>query len=89
MCNYYDVTFQAGMYGIRQAALMDYGFVAMEPLLGGILANQLPKEAQEVFAATGIRRSPAGWALRWVWNQPEVSLLLSGMGTQAQVEENI
>lgn len=89
MCNYYDVTFQAGMYGIRQAALMDYGFVAMEPLLGGILANQLPKEAQEVFAATGIRRSPAGWAMRWVWNQPEVSLLLSGMGTQAQVEENI
>lgn len=89
VCNYYDVTFQAGMYGIRQAALRDYGFVAMEPLLGGVLANQLPKEALDVLAATGIERSQAGWALRWVWDQPEVSLLLSGMGTMEQLNENL
>lgn len=89
VCNYYDVNFQAGMWGIRQAALRDYGFVAMEPLMGGALAGNLPVEAQDVFRATGITRSLAGWALRWVWNQPEVSVLLSGMNSMEQLDENL
>lgn len=89
VCNYYDTTFQAGMIGVRQAALRDMGFVAMESLMGGMLATQLPKEALEVLAATGIKRSPAAWALRWVWNLPEVSVCISGMNGMEQVEENL
>ena len=89
VCNYYDINFQAGMTGIRQAALRDMGFVAMESLMGGMLADQLPPEALHVLAATGIARSPAGWALRWVWNQPEVSVCISGMNSLAQLEENL
>lgn len=87
--NYYDTTYQAGMWGIRQAALRDYGFVAMEPLMGGVLANQLPKEAVDVLDATGIKRSPAAWALRWVWDQPEVTLLISGIGHMDHLNENL
>jgi hypothetical protein len=60
----------------------------MEPLLGGKLAHP-PAEIQQVFDAHPIRRSPADWALQWVWNQPEVSLLLSGMSDMTQVEENL
>lgn len=89
VCNYYDINFQAGMIGIRQAALRDMGFVAMESLMGGMLATQLPKEALDVLAATGIKRSPAAWAFRWVWNQPEVSVCISGMNKMEQVEENL
>lgn len=89
VCNYYDTNFQAGMMGIRQAALRDMGFVAMESLMGGMLANQLPKEALDVLAATGIKRSPAAWAFRWVWDQPEVSVCISGMNSMEQVEENL
>lgn len=89
VCNYYDINFQAGMLGIRQAALRDMGFVAMESLMGGMLANQLPQEALDVLAATGIKRSPAAWAFRWVWDQPEVSVCISGMNSMEQVEENL
>lgn len=89
VCNYYDVNFQAGMRGIRQSALRDMGFVAMEPLMGGMLADQLPEEALDVLNATGIRRSPAAWAFRWVWNQPEVSVAISGMNNMEHLAENL
>lgn len=89
ICNYHDINFQAGMAGIRAAANRGMGFVAMEPLMGGMLANQLPREAMDILDATGVRRSAAAWALRWVWDQPEVSLLLSGMNSMEQVEENL
>lgn len=89
VCNYYDINFQAGMRGIRQAALRDMGFVAMEPLMGGMLASQLPREALDVLDASGIRRSPAAWALRWVWDQPEVSVAISGMNRMDHLNENL
>lgn len=89
ICNYHDINYQAGLTGIRKAFNRGMGFVAMEPLLGGMLADQLPQEALDVFSATGIHRSPAAWALRWVWDQPEVSLLLSGMNSMKQLEENL
>lgn len=89
ICNYHDIHYDAGLTGIRKAFNRGMGFVAMEPLLGGMLADQLPQEALDVFSATGIHRSPAAWALRWVWNQPEVSLLLSGMNSMKQLEENL
>ena len=63
--------------------------IIMEPLLGGKLAANLPKEAQEIFRkARGGMYSPAAWGLRWLWNQEEVTVVLSGMTDTAQLEEN-
>jgi hypothetical protein len=89
VCNYFDVNYQAGLAGIDKAASRGLGFVAMETVLGGMLADSLPQEALDVFAATGIDRTPAGWALRWAWNRSQTSLVLSGMNTMAQLEENL
>ena len=86
--NYYDVNFQAGIASMRAAARRHMGVIAMEPVMGGMLGDLLPEKAKQLLAATGVQRSPAGWALRWVWDQPEITFLLSGMSTMAQVEEN-
>jgi predicted aldo/keto reductase-like oxidoreductase len=61
----------------------------MEPLLGGKLATGLPKEAHELFTKADPSFSPAAWGLRWLWNQSEVTCVLSGTNTIAQIEENI
>lgn len=82
--NYYDTHFQAGLGLSRQAARR-----GMEPVMAGMLADRLPQKAKAEFEKTGIKRSPAGWALRWVWNQTQVSLALSGMHTIEQVDENL
>lgn len=87
--NYYDTNFQAGLASLRQAARRGMGIVAMEPVMGGILGDRLPQKAKDEFARNGKTRSAAAWSLRWVWNQPEVSLLLSGMHTMEQLEENL
>lgn len=87
--NYYDVNFQAGLASLRQAARRGMGIVAMEPVMGGVLGDRLPQKAKEELAKGGKDWSPAGWSLRWVWNQPEVSLLLSGMHNMEQLEENL
>ena len=87
--NYIDTDYQAGLSGLRYAAGKGLGVVVMEPLKGGRLANKLPPEMTEVFAGRPEGRSPAEWALRYVWNEPGVSLLLSGMGDEAQLEENL
>jgi predicted aldo/keto reductase-like oxidoreductase len=60
----------------------------MEPLLGGKLANP-PGSIGEMFRQNGKQRSPADWALQWVWNHPQVSMVLSGMTTLQQVKENL
>lgn len=87
--NYRDTNFQAGMPGVRKSHRMGLGVIGMEPVMGGFLADYLPQEALAVLAQTGIKRTPAGWALRWAWDQPEVAMLLSGMSNMAQVEENL
>ena len=87
--NYRDTNFQAGMPGVRRSHSLGLGIVGMEPVMGGFLADYLPREALDIFAETGIKRSPAAWALRWAWDQPEVSILLSGMNAMEQVQENI
>jgi predicted aldo/keto reductase-like oxidoreductase len=86
--NYSDENFQAGVRGLRKAA-EKMPVMIMEPLLGGKLAGGLPKEAVNIFKGSNPDLSPAAWGLNWVWNQGEVSLLLSGMSDMAQLEENL
>jgi predicted aldo/keto reductase-like oxidoreductase len=86
--NYSDENFQAGVAGLKKAA-EKMPVMIMEPLLGGKLATGLPKGAVEIFRKAKPNLSPAAWALNWVWNQPEVTLLLSGMSGMAQLEENL
>ncbi len=87
--NYFDENNQAGRDGLQYAASKGIGIVIMEPLRGGYLVNKLPKEVRDIFDKAPTRRSPAEWGLRWVWNHPEVTMLLSGMNEEAQVSENI
>jgi Predicted oxidoreductases of the aldo/keto reductase family len=87
--NYIDEDFQAGKEGLKYAAERGLGITIMEPLRGGKLASNLPEEAENVFNKAGIKRTPADWALRWLWNQSEVSVILSGMNEMNQIEENI
>jgi len=87
--NYLDEQFQAGREGMRHAAAKGLGVVIMEPLRGGLLANKPPQPVQALWDTAGSDRTPADWALQWVWNQPEVSLALSGMNAFQQVVENL
>jgi uncharacterized protein len=87
--NYMDTGFQAGIDGLRYAAGKGLGVVVMEPLKGGRLAKDLPPEMKAVFDARPEGWSPAEWALRYAWNEPGVSMLLSGMNEQGQLDENI
>ncbi|MGB9694600.1 MAG: aldo/keto reductase [Caldisericaceae bacterium] len=86
--NYLDVNYQAGLRGLKYASSKGLAVVIMEPLRGGELAN-MPREILSVFEKNSIRRTPVEWALSWLWNQPEVSVVLSGMSTLEQVEQNI
>jgi predicted aldo/keto reductase-like oxidoreductase len=86
--NYSDENFQAGVAGLR-AASAKMPVTIMEPLLGGKLVTSLPRDAVKIFKDADANLSPAGWGLNWVWNQPEVTLLLSGMSSKEQLEENI
>jgi len=86
--NYSDENFQAGVTGLHAAAVK-MPVVIMEPLLGGKLASALPKDAVRIFQNADANLSPAGWALNWLWNQEEVTTILSGMSAMNQLEENL
>lgn len=87
--NYLDWDNQAGVEGMWYAAAKGLGVVVMEPLRGGALARKNVPHVQQVWDGAETKRSPAEWALRWVWNHPEVTLALSGMNEEAQVTENL
>jgi predicted aldo/keto reductase-like oxidoreductase len=86
--NYMDVENQAGTKGLKHAAAKGLAVVIMEPLLGGKLVNP-PDPIQALWDGTPARRAPADWALQWLWNQLEVSVVLSGMSAMQHVEENL
>jgi predicted aldo/keto reductase-like oxidoreductase len=87
--NYLDEHFQAGKEGLEYAASKGLGVVVMEPLRGGNLVGRMPAAIQQLWAQAPVQRTPAEWALRWVWNHPEVSTVLSGMNEEAHIEENL
>ncbi|MCD6290572.1 MAG: aldo/keto reductase, partial [Anaerolineae bacterium] len=86
--NYMDIENQAGTRGLKYAASKGLAVVVMEPLLGGRLVDP-PAKVQAVWDEAPVVRTPEEWALLWLWNQPEVSVVLSGMSTMAHVIENV
>lgn len=88
--NYAGETYQAGTAGLRAAAGRGLAVFVMEPLLGGRLADRLPDRARRILeaAATPELATPAAWGLSWVWDHPEVTMLLSGMNAPEQIDEN-
>jgi predicted aldo/keto reductase-like oxidoreductase len=86
--NYMDTEYQAGRQGVQYAALKGIPIVVMEGLRGGKLAKN-PPGLQAIFESAPVQRTPVGWALHWLWDQPEVKVVLSGMSTPEQVRENL
>ena len=87
--NYMDEHTQAGRKGLNRAHEKGIPVMIMEPLRGGRLVNNLPAEAKQIFAEHPVQHTPAQWAFRWLYNQPEVSVVLSGMNSDEMVEDNI
>lgn len=86
--NYMDTAIQAGEEGLKYAAATGAAIVIMEPVKGGKLANP-PKEAVAVMSKSAVKRSAVDWALQYLWNLPEVSIVISGMGSMKMLEENV
>ncbi len=87
--NILDTQVQAGSEGLTYAYERGIGIIVMEPLRGGSLTARIPEEVQQVWDSAPVKRTPAQWALRWLWNDPRITLVLSGMTTEEQVQENI
>jgi len=87
--NYMDEHSQAGREGLKYAAAKGLPVIIMEPLRGGRLVNLLPKGAKQLFERDASGRTPAELAFRWLYNQPEVTCVLSGMNSMEMITENI
>jgi len=87
--NYLDENNQAGKSGLEYASSKGLPVMIMEPLRGGKLVSSLPKEVYSLFDQMKEKRSPAEWAFRWIWNHPQVTVVLSGMNTMEMLNENI
>ena len=86
--NFMDEHYQAGTTGLRYAARKGLGIVIMEPIRGGLLSKEIPG-ISEIWQKAPVSRTPSEWALRWVWDRPEVTVVLSGMSSLEQVRENL
>jgi len=87
--NYLDENTQAGRRGLQYAHQKGLPVMIMEPLRGGKLVTRLPEEARKVFAEYPVQHTPAQWAFRWLWNQKEVTCVLSGMNSSEMLADNI
>ncbi len=87
--NYLDEHSQGGKEGLQAAAAKGIPVIIMEPLRGGKLVDLLPEKAKKIIKDNPRKWSPAEWAFRWLWNQPEVTCVLSGMNSLPMVEENL
>lgn len=87
--NYLDENSQAGVTGLHHAAQKGLPVIIMEPLRGGRLTGGLPASARRILDHAPISRTPAQWAFRWLWDQAEVTCVLSGMNSLEMVQENL
>ena len=87
--NFLDEKNQAGTAGLEYAASKGLGVIIMEPLRGGNLTRTVPPAVKEIWDEAPIKRTPAEWAFRWIWNHPEVTVVLSGMNDEEHIRENI
>lgn len=87
--NYRDENYQAGKEGLEHAAEKGIGVVIMEPLRAAAWPKKRLMRCGKVWDSSSIERSAAEWALRWVWNHPQVATVLSGMSNMEQFKENI
>ena len=88
-CNYMDEHTQAGRRGLYHAHSKGIPVIIMEPLRGGRLVKNLPEKATQIMARHSLQHTPAQWAFRWLWNQKEVTVVLSGMNSEAMLRDNI
>lgn len=87
--NILDEQNQAGKAGLEYASERGLGVIVMEPLRGGNLAAKMPEKAAEIYNSAALQRTNVEWALRWVWNHPEVLCVLSGMNNMDHIRENL
>lgn len=87
--NYLDENYQAGVDGLHYAASKNIDVIIMEPLRGGRLANNVPDDILKLWNSNKNKHTPAGWALNYLWNKPEVKVVLSGMNSIQQIDDNI
>ena len=87
--NYMDTAYQAGLKGLRYVGTKGMGLVIMEPLKGGQLTGSVPPAIQKIWDKAEVKRTPAEWGLRYVWDYMEPGVVLSGMSTLEQVKENV
>ncbi|MDR0550362.1 MAG: aldo/keto reductase [Deltaproteobacteria bacterium] len=87
--NYLDQEYQAGRAGVTLAAKRGVGVVVMEPLRGGFLVDQIPQDQVDSLKEVRPDWSLPAWGFNWLWNQPDIAVVLSGMSDLAQVTENL
>ncbi len=87
--NYLDENSQAGKRGLQYAHQKGLPVMIMEPLRGGRLVNRLPERAKQLIKENPKKYTPAEWSFRWLWNQPEVTVVLSGMNSKEMILENV
>lgn len=87
--NFLDTQNQAGTAGLKYAASKDMAVMIMEPLRGGNLAKTPPPSVQKIWARAAEKRSPVEWSLRWIWDHPEVTVVLSGMNDDDHISQNL